>query len=166
MTNQTTREKFAGLKKNARRVTTEEILQRGLEALEATCLPLEDLATLARSVGLDLDDVAYTIGSGRSVPHRPPPVQIEVDLARLITEMHEVVVRRQASRLASLSRTERELFDAASEHQAFGGSELCNRTGIHDFNSRTKQCLSNLVKLGLLKKADGRQGYLRTPAKL
>lgn len=165
MSNEKIQEKFAALKKTARRVTTEEVLQRGLEVLEATCLPLENVAALARNVGLDLDEVAYTIGSGTSGPHRPPPVQIEADVARLVAEIHDVVVMRQASRLASLSQTERDLYDVASETEAFGGSELCLRTGIHDLNSRTKQCLSNLVKLGLLRKAEGRRGYLRTPTR-
>ena len=167
MSNQTIQEKFAALKKMSRNhVTTEDILQRGLEVLEATGLPLEDLAALARSVGLDLEDVVYTFGSSRSVSYRPPPVQIEADLARLISEMHEVVVRRQASRLASLSRTERELYDAADDEEAFNAESLCARTGIHYLNSTMKQCLSNLVKLGLLKKVGGRKGYLRTPTKV
>lgn len=81
------------------------------------------------------------------------------------TEIHEVIVKQQASRLASLSLTERELYDAASEDEAFGGKDLCRRTRTHSLNSRTKQCLSTLVKLGLLRKAAGRRGYLRTPAK-
>lgn len=166
MNNQTIKEKFAALKKTAKHVTTEEILQRGIEVLEATGLPLEDVAALARSVGLDLEDVVYTIGSGHSVPHRPQPVQIEANLVRLISEMHEVLVNRQASRLASLSRTERDLYDAADDEEAFNAEYLCARTGIHYLNSTTKQCLSNLVKLGLLKKAGGRKGYLRTPTKV
>ena len=165
MNNLTAKEKFAALKKISRHVTTEEILQRGLEVLEATGLPLEDVAALARSVGIDLEDVTYTVGSRHSIPHRPPPVEIEANLVRLISEMHEVVVKRQASRLASLSPTERDLYDAASEHEAFGAKDLCLRTGIHDLNSRTKQCLSNLVKLELLRK-EGQRGYLRTPTKV
>ena len=61
MNNQTIQEKFAALKKKSRNhVTTEDILQRGIEVLEATGLPLEDVAALARSVGIDLEDVAYT----------------------------------------------------------------------------------------------------------
>lgn len=165
MNNQTIQEKFAALKKTAKHVTTEDILQRGLDVLEATGLPLDDVAALARSVGIDLEDVAYTVGSRQSIRHRPPPVEIEANLVRLISEMHEVVVKRQASRLASLSQAERDLYDVASETEAFGASELCLRTGIHDLNSRTKQCLSNLVKLELLRKIRGRKGYLRTPAK-
>jgi hypothetical protein len=85
--------------------------------------------------------------------------------ARLDAEIHELVVKRQADRLASLTPTERDLYDAADEQEALSGCELCNRTEIHDLNSRTKQCLSNLVKLGLLRKAPGRKGYLRTPTK-
>lgn len=165
MNNQTAQEKLAALKKLARKVTTEEVVQCGREVLEATCLPLEDVAALARSVGLDLEDVAYTVGSRHSIPHRVPPVQIEANLVRLISEMHEVVVKRQASRLSTLSQTERDLYDAASEHEAFGAKDLCLRTGIHYLNSRTKQCLSNLVKLELLRKK-GRQGYLRMPTKV
>lgn len=165
MNNQTTQEKFAALKKTAKHVTTEDILQRGLEVLEATGLPLEDVAALARSVGLDIEDVVYTVGDHHGVPHRVPPVQLEANLVRLISEMHEVLVKRQASRLESLSQTERDLYDVASETEAFGASQLCLRTGIHNLNSRTKQCLSNLVKLELLKKVRGRKGYLRTPAK-
>lgn len=165
MSNQTARDNFAALKKISRHVTTEEILQRGLEVLEATGLPLEDVAALARSVGIDLEDVAFTVGSRHSIPHRLPPVQIEANLVRLISEMHEVLVTRQASRLASLSRTERDLYDAASEHEAFGAKDLCVRTAIHDLNSRTKQCLSNLVKLELLRN-EGRRGYLRMPTKV
>ena len=160
----TAKEKFAELKKNARRVTTEEILQRGFDVLEATGLPLEDVAALARSVCLDLEDVVYTIGSGHGIPYRPQPIQIEANFARLISEMHEVVVKRQANRLASLSQTERDLYNAASETEAYGACELCRRTGIHDLNSRTKQCLSNLVKLELLTNT-GRKGYLRMPTK-
>lgn len=165
MNNLTAKEKFAALKKTAKHVTTEEILQRGLEVLEATGLPLEDVAALARSVGIDLEDVAYTVGSRNSIPHRLPPVQIEANLVRLISEMHEVVVKRQASRLASLSQTERDLYEVASEFEAFGASDLCLRTGMHDLNSHTKQCLSNLVKLELLRK-EGRRGYLRMPTKV
>lgn len=165
MNNQTIQEKFAALKKMSRNhVTTEEILQRGLEVLEATGLPLDDVAALARSVGIDLEDVAYTVGSRQSIPHRPPPVEIEANLVRLISEMHQVVVIRQTNRLASLSQTERDLYNAASEAEALGASELCRRTGIHDLNSRTKQCLSNLVKLELLTNT-GRKGYLRMPTK-
>jgi hypothetical protein len=53
MNNQTTQDKFAALKeKSQNHVTTEDILQRGLEVLDATGLPLEDVAALARSVGL------------------------------------------------------------------------------------------------------------------
>lgn len=162
----TAKEKFAALKKTARQVTTEEIFQRGLEVLEATGLPLEDVAALARSVGIDLEDVAYTVGSRNSIPHRLQAVEIEANLVRLISEMHEVVVKRQASRLASLSRTERDLYDAADDKEAFNAEVLCARTGIHFLNSTTKQCLSHLVKLGLLKKAGGRKGYLRTPTKV
>jgi hypothetical protein len=158
-------DKLNAIKKLARYVTYDEELQRGLEILEATGLPLEDVASLARSVGLDLEDVAHTIGSGRSVPHRPSPVQIEADLARQISEIHEVVVERQAHRLASLSQTERDLYNAADEQEAFKAEVLCARTDIHYLNSNTKQCLSNLVKSGLLKKAGGRKGYLRTPTK-
>lgn len=166
MNNQTIQEKFAALKKTAKHVTAEEILQRGLEVLEATGLPLEDVAALARSVGLDIEEVVYTVGDHHGVPHRVPPVQIEANLVRLISEMHEVVVKRQASRLASLSRTERDLYDAADDEEAFNAESLCARTGIHYLNSTMKQCLSNLVKLGLLKKVGGRKGYLRTPTKV
>jgi DNA-binding IclR family transcriptional regulator len=76
------------------------------------------------------------------------------------------VVKRQASRLASLSPTERDLYDAADEQEPFNAEDLCARTGMHDLNSTTKQCLSHLVKLELLKKAGGRKGYLRTPTKV
>lgn len=158
-------ELFAAVRKTATRVTKEEILHRGLDALEATGLPLEGVASLARSVGLELEDIAYSFGSSHSVPHRVPPVEIEADVVRKLTEIHEVIVKQAASRLALLSQTERELYDAASEYEPFGGSELCRRTRTHDLNSRTKQCLANLVKLGLLRKASGRKGYLRTPAK-
>lgn len=166
MNNLTAKEKFAALKKTAKHVTTEEILQRGLEVLEATGLPLEDVAALARSVGIDLEDVAYTVGSRNSIPHRLQTVEIEASLVRLISEMHEVVVKRQANRLSALSPTERDLYDAASEQEAFNAEVLCARTGIHFLNSATKQCLSNLVKLGLLKKVGGRKGYLRSPTKV
>lgn len=166
MNNQTIQDKLAALKKISRYVTTEEMVQRGLEALEATGLPLEDVAALAQSVGLDLEDVACTIGGRHGVAHQHPPVQIEADLVRLISEMHEVVVKRQANRLAALSPTERDLYDAADEQQALKARDLCLRTGVHDLDARTKQCLSNLVKLGLLVKAGGRTGYLRTPTKV
>lgn len=86
MNNQTTQEKFAALKKMAKHVTTEDILQRGLEVLEATGLPLEDVAALARSVGIDLEDVAYTVGDHHGVPHRVPPVQTELELRRTFSE--------------------------------------------------------------------------------
>jgi hypothetical protein len=133
--------------------------------LEATGLPLEDVAALARSVGIDLEDVAYTVGSRNSIRHRLQTVEIEANLVRLISEMHEVVVKRQANRLEALSPTERDLYDAASEQEAFNAEALCARTGIHYLNSATKQCLSNLVKLGLLKKVGGRKGYRRRRCK-
>lgn len=87
MNNQTTQEQFAALKKKSKHyVTTEDILQRGIEVLEATGLPLEDVAALARSVGLDIEDVVYNVGDHHGVPHRVQPVQIETELRRNVTE--------------------------------------------------------------------------------
>ena len=56
--------------------------------------------------------------------------------------------------------------EEADDEEAFNAESLCARTGIHYLNSTMKQCLSNLVKLGLLKKVGGRKGYLRTPTKV
>jgi hypothetical protein len=95
----------------------------------------------------------------------PAAPSVDSDVVRLVAEMHEVVVQRQANRLESLSQTERDLYDVADEQEALGARDLCLRTRLHDLNSHTKQCLSNLVKWGLLKKARGRKGYLRIPAK-
>ena len=79
-------------------------------------------------------------------------------------ELHEVVVKRSATRLAYLSETERELYDAADEKEPLSASKLCQRIGV-DLNAGTKTSLSTLVKLGLLLKAGGRKGYLRLPTK-
>ena len=86
MKNLTVDEKLAALKKTARRVTKEEALHRGLDALEATGLPLEGVASLARSVGLDLEDIANSFGSSHSIPHRVPPVEIEADVVRKLQD--------------------------------------------------------------------------------
>lgn len=78
MTNEKPESKLAQLKKSARRVTTQETIEAGLEVLEATGLPIEEVEQLARREGFELEDVAYTLGrsrSGRQVNH---PVRITV----------------------------------------------------------------------------------------
>ena len=152
---------LARLKRRVRRISIQEQIEAGLASLAATGIPIDELESLARSNGLELDDIALAVPTSSF-----RQAQNESDLPRMVAEIHEVIVQRQANRLASLSETERDLYEAASEDEPFGASELCHRTRIHDLDSRTKQCLSNLVKLGLLKKIRGRNGYLRTPTKV
>jgi hypothetical protein len=163
MNKESTLDKLNKLKKLGRVVTTAEIIRRGLKVLEKTGLPSEDVEDLAHRYGLELDDIAYTVASPFSFRCEPAPVQVKADVVQLITEIHEVVVKQLEYRLALLSQIERDLYEVADEQRSFRGKELCLRTGIHDLDSRTKQCLSNLVKLGLLTKVIG--GYLKTPAK-
>lgn len=82
-----------------------------------------------------------------------------------IANIHEVVVERQQEKLACLSQTEHELYDAADEKLPLSAIEICERTKTIYLDSRSKGCLSNLVKFGLLRKVKGRGGYLRVPVK-
>lgn len=135
------------------------------EATEATSLTSLRDALARLESWLRVSQVRVTDGQlPTSSPHATSPTA-DANVARLIAEMHEVVVQRQATLLASLGPTERDLYDAADEQQPYGAFDLCLRTKLHDLNSRTKECLSNLVKLGLLRKVRGRKGYLRVPIK-
>jgi len=161
----TAAEKLHVLKQHARKITYEEIIQAGMDALDRTGLDIQDLDRLARKSGLELEDVAYSLGSSHGRRHVYYPVHLDSDAVRLIVELHEVIVKRQAHRLSSLSEMERDLYYAADELEPFSARDLCLRTRTHDLDARSKQCLSNLVKMGLLTKAGGRRGYVRTPTK-
>jgi len=58
----------------------------------------------------------------------------------------------------SLSVTEREVFEAASETDPVRGELLTIKAG-HEYDGHTKGCMAHLVKMGLFKKVKG--GYLR-----
>lgn len=73
-----TNPKLEALKKSARRVTTQETIEAGLEVLEATGLPLEEVEHLARREGFELEDVAFTLGRSHSRVQVHCPVGIEL----------------------------------------------------------------------------------------
>jgi hypothetical protein len=92
--------------------------------------------------------------------------QITLETVRAeIANIHEVIVERQQGKLACLTQTERELYEATDEQFPMGATEICERTKTIYLDSRSKGCLSNLVKFGLLRKVKGRRGYLRVPVK-
>lgn len=94
--------------------------------------------------------------------------QMLVSLHSMVADMHrenDFERREFARKVASLTETERELYNAADEDTPMSAEEICKRTTATQFDSWAKTCLSNLTKLGLLKKIKGKKGYLRVPPK-
>lgn len=81
----------------------------------------------------------------------------------LVCELHRTLVASPLERLESLTPMERDLYVAALEDKPMGAVELCQRTRIHDLDSRAKGALANLVKCGLLRKIRAKNGYVKAP---
>lgn len=80
-----------------------------------------------------------------------------------LLEIHHTTVQGPKQRLATLSQKQRDLYEVASEETLMMGAELCELTGLHDYDSNARTALSNLHKCGLFRKIKGRHGYLKVP---
>ena len=81
------------------------------------------------------------------------------EILQLLREVHQEVCGNSVERLNLLSQVQHELYQAASKTPA-KANELCSKSG-HSLSGHTRECLSVLVKLGLLKHIH-REGYVRT----
>lgn len=121
--------------------------------LPPQCFNTESIARLFR-----LPEDAFT-----GYRREQPSGELLADIYQMVRDVHTATVEGPQQRLARLSPMERDLLEAASANDPSSAAEICARTKIHHLDSRTKQCLSNLVKFGLLIKVPGRRGYLRAP---
>lgn len=80
-----------------------------------------------------------------------------------LLEIHHTTVQGPKQRLASLTPIQQDLYEVASEDTLMLGKELCELTGLHDYDSNARTAISNLYKCGLLRKSLGKRGYIKVP---
>lgn len=104
----TTEEKLNDLKKLTRRVTNEEMIERGFAAFEAAGLDRQQIEDIARDIGLEGGSVALSVATALPYrgSHMPRPDQRAEDNDRLlraindkIEEVRHVVLEQRDSSL-------------------------------------------------------------------
>lgn len=151
------------IKRIARRISREERRSSALQMFDGLGLDEDDVAHMAESVGLEADDLLLmsttsVVQAERQIVDGQTTAQV-TEIHELLREVHREVCGNSVERLNLLSQTQHELYQATSKTPE-KANELCIKAG-HSLSGHTRECLSVLVKLGLLKHIH-REGYVRT----
>ena len=130
----TTSQKLERIRKVARRLTTEELIEQGFAALEAAGLDRERVEDIARDLGLEGDDMALSVASARPCHHasddsgRHDHSGLRATLAAIdgkIEEMRHTLLEQRTSQLDKEWYTIAET-SAATGFKPFTLRQCCN----------------------------------------